>query len=295
MGFRFRKSIRLGKGMRVNLSKSGIGMSLGVKGARVGIGSAGARATVGIPGTGLYWEKRSSLGGSPTPSASSGVDWSLPAAPGCLTATVLFLGLVLLLVLPAAGKLAVLVATAVYLAWALSLAEKAKEEQGRIEVEWREAEEGELAQRQELVRAAKRRQQELQRRREMDAKMAQEILGRPAIPLGESPIPLGRGEVPYYVTEATLTEPRKDGPKIIDGGTVLVTSRKVYLLGKNQTISFGLNQILMLEARPGYVDIARADRSRHQHLVTNYPSVLAAHITKAKEAAGGGQLSESQA
>lgn len=35
MGFRYRKSINLGGGFRVNLSKSGIGYSWGTKGYRV--------------------------------------------------------------------------------------------------------------------------------------------------------------------------------------------------------------------------------------------------------------------
>ena len=35
MGFRYRKSINLGGGFRINLSKSGVGYSWGVKGYRV--------------------------------------------------------------------------------------------------------------------------------------------------------------------------------------------------------------------------------------------------------------------
>ena len=35
MGFRFRKSINLGGGLKLNLSKSGIGASIGVPGLRV--------------------------------------------------------------------------------------------------------------------------------------------------------------------------------------------------------------------------------------------------------------------
>ena len=35
MGFRYRKSINLGGGFRINLNKSGIGYSWGVKGSRV--------------------------------------------------------------------------------------------------------------------------------------------------------------------------------------------------------------------------------------------------------------------
>ena len=54
MGLRFRKRVRLGKGVNLNLSKSGIGISAGRDGARVGVGSKGAYRSVGIPGTGLY-------------------------------------------------------------------------------------------------------------------------------------------------------------------------------------------------------------------------------------------------
>ena len=41
MGFRYRKSINLGGGFRINLSKSGIGYSWGVKGYRVTIRGRG--------------------------------------------------------------------------------------------------------------------------------------------------------------------------------------------------------------------------------------------------------------
>lgn len=52
--FRFRRSIRLGPGVRMSLSKSGIGASFGTRGARYSVHSSGRRTTsVGIPGTGL--------------------------------------------------------------------------------------------------------------------------------------------------------------------------------------------------------------------------------------------------
>jgi hypothetical protein len=41
MGLYFRKSFKYGP-VRINLSKSGIGVSAGIKGARVGIGPKGA-------------------------------------------------------------------------------------------------------------------------------------------------------------------------------------------------------------------------------------------------------------
>jgi hypothetical protein len=53
MAFRFHRSVRLGPLLRLNVSKSGLGLSLGVRGARVSINGAGVRTTVGAPGTGL--------------------------------------------------------------------------------------------------------------------------------------------------------------------------------------------------------------------------------------------------
>lgn len=56
MGFRYRKSINLGGGFRINLSKSGIGYSWGVKGYRVTKTAKGTtRRTASIPGTGISY------------------------------------------------------------------------------------------------------------------------------------------------------------------------------------------------------------------------------------------------
>lgn len=55
MGIRFNKSVKICKGVKLNLSKSGVSLSLGVKGATVNVGKKGARATVGIPGTGVSY------------------------------------------------------------------------------------------------------------------------------------------------------------------------------------------------------------------------------------------------
>lgn len=60
MGFRFRKSINLGGGFRINLSKSGVGYSWGGKGYRVTKkASGGTRTTASIPGTGLSYVSES--------------------------------------------------------------------------------------------------------------------------------------------------------------------------------------------------------------------------------------------
>lgn len=56
MGFRYRKSINLGGGFRINLSKSGVGYSWGVKGYRVTKTASGrTRTTASIPGTGISY------------------------------------------------------------------------------------------------------------------------------------------------------------------------------------------------------------------------------------------------
>ncbi len=55
MGVRFRKSVRIAKGVRVNFSKSGASLSLGGRGHGVTFGGSGTHTHVGIPGTGLSY------------------------------------------------------------------------------------------------------------------------------------------------------------------------------------------------------------------------------------------------
>ena len=63
MGLRFRKSIKIAPGVRVNFGKKSTGVSFGTKGARVSFNSKGrVTRSIGIPGTGLYYQQSSSLG-----------------------------------------------------------------------------------------------------------------------------------------------------------------------------------------------------------------------------------------
>ncbi|MBE6753678.1 MAG: DUF4236 domain-containing protein [Ruminococcaceae bacterium] len=56
MGFNFRKSFRIGKFLRINLSKSGIGWSVGRKGIRYTHSATGRKqATLSLPGTGISY------------------------------------------------------------------------------------------------------------------------------------------------------------------------------------------------------------------------------------------------
>lgn len=68
---RFRKSIQLVKGVRINFSKSGISATLGGRGMSVNIGSRGTYLNTGIPGTGLY-DRTKLSGRSPSSSQTEG-------------------------------------------------------------------------------------------------------------------------------------------------------------------------------------------------------------------------------
>jgi hypothetical protein len=58
MGLRFRRSIRVAPGVRINVGKSSLSVTAGQHGAELTSGTAGTRITAGAPGTGLsYTEK----------------------------------------------------------------------------------------------------------------------------------------------------------------------------------------------------------------------------------------------
>lgn len=55
-GFRFRKSISILPGVKINLSKTGVSTSVGGRGASVNVGTQGQKTiNIGIPGTGLSY------------------------------------------------------------------------------------------------------------------------------------------------------------------------------------------------------------------------------------------------
>lgn len=58
MGFRFRKSVKIMPGVRLNFSKSGVSTTLGTRGASLNIKRGRkAKMTVGVPGTGLSYSE----------------------------------------------------------------------------------------------------------------------------------------------------------------------------------------------------------------------------------------------
>jgi hypothetical protein len=58
MGLRFRKSVKLFPGVRLNFSGGGVSTTIGVRGASVNLGKLGAHLNVGIPGSGLSYRTR---------------------------------------------------------------------------------------------------------------------------------------------------------------------------------------------------------------------------------------------
>jgi hypothetical protein len=63
MGFRFRKSVTILPGLRLNFGKQGFSsVSVGRKGFTVNASTRGTRTTVGLPGTGLSYSWRHPAG-----------------------------------------------------------------------------------------------------------------------------------------------------------------------------------------------------------------------------------------
>lgn len=72
MPFRFRKIFRLGKGFRLNVSKSGVSTSMGGKGFTLNMNQRGVRPTISAPGTGIAFTP--SMGNRTKKSASGGAN-----------------------------------------------------------------------------------------------------------------------------------------------------------------------------------------------------------------------------
>lgn len=58
MGFRFQRRITLAPGIRLNLSKRGLGFSVGPRGASLSVGPSGVHGHAGVPGTGLAYRQK---------------------------------------------------------------------------------------------------------------------------------------------------------------------------------------------------------------------------------------------
>jgi Protein of unknown function (DUF4236) len=58
MSFRFRKRIRLAKGVYLNVGRKGWSLSVGGRGATVNVSKKGVKDTFSVPGTGLSYQTK---------------------------------------------------------------------------------------------------------------------------------------------------------------------------------------------------------------------------------------------
>jgi len=95
MSLRFRRSVRLFPGVRLNFSRSGISTTVGVRGASMTLGPRGTYANVGLPGSGLSYRTKVS------PSRMRATPPAVPTDPYVLDCVAL--GLAVIAVLAGGG------------------------------------------------------------------------------------------------------------------------------------------------------------------------------------------------
>jgi hypothetical protein len=80
MGLRFRRSLRIVPGLRINLGLRGFtSLSVGGRGATLNLGKRGVKGTLSLPGTGLSYQHR--FGRPPGPSSAIQQVQSQPTVP----------------------------------------------------------------------------------------------------------------------------------------------------------------------------------------------------------------------
>lgn len=92
MGFRFKRTIKVAPGVRLNIGKKGISTSVGKRGAGVTFGPKGTTAHVGIPGTGMsYTTKVGSKKQSTTNSSQRTSQTKSSGCGPCITSFIILL------------------------------------------------------------------------------------------------------------------------------------------------------------------------------------------------------------
>lgn len=115
MSIRFRKSINLGGGARINISRSGVGGSIGTTGARITKTANGrTRKTLSIAGTGISYVSES---GSKKEKRKSSNNAAAPATPyktfsvllKVASVVMVLLGILLTLAVPSVGIMSIII------------------------------------------------------------------------------------------------------------------------------------------------------------------------------------------
>lgn len=98
MGLRFRKSVKIAPGVKLNFNKKSVGVTVGRKGAHYTVNSSGKKtASVGIPGTGLSYSTSSGGNTSSNHKTSSNSAGGYNKNGGCGTCLLWILGICLVL------------------------------------------------------------------------------------------------------------------------------------------------------------------------------------------------------
>lgn len=109
MGFKFRKSVKIAPGVKLNFNKKSTGITFGGKGFHYTVNSKGKRTTsVGVPGTGLYYSNTS--GGNKDTSSTNKITDNERSLPWYLNILLFLLFIVVAVVL--------LIPIAIYYVWA---------------------------------------------------------------------------------------------------------------------------------------------------------------------------------
>lgn len=58
MALRFRRTLKIAPGVRLNLTKTGVSTRVGPRGAGVTVGTSGTTVSAGLPGSGLHVSKK---------------------------------------------------------------------------------------------------------------------------------------------------------------------------------------------------------------------------------------------
>lgn len=101
MGLRFRRTIKIAPGVRLNIGKRGISTSIGKRGAGVTFGTKGTTAHVGIPGTGISYTTKVGSKKNHSNNSIPKTHQSQPSGCGCNSCLGL---LVILLILGGIGN-----------------------------------------------------------------------------------------------------------------------------------------------------------------------------------------------
>ena len=99
MGIRFRRSIKIAPGLKVNINKKSVGITAGVRGAHASINTKGdVTKTVGIPGSGLSYVDRHNINMSDDKTANDNIS-NAPDRPTPVTNPILYKSLRILLLI----------------------------------------------------------------------------------------------------------------------------------------------------------------------------------------------------